>query len=193
MFCFFQNKEIVLSEENIKVIKQSKGVDIPYQVHSFGIYLVIEAKNGLILIWNKKTTLIIKLSSAFKVSRDTGIQVIVEVVASLQINYSILSQGKVCGLCGNFNGNVKDDFTTRNKVVVAKGLDFGNSWKTSTTCPDAKAIKNPCSLYSNRKAWASKHCSIINSEVFAACHSKVRKQLSNNTWHENTNNIIVVR
>ncbi|XP_073327911.1 mucin-2-like [Pagrus major] len=147
---YLGNKEIVLSEENVKVIKQSKGVDIPYQVHSLGIYLVIEAENGLILIWNKKTTLMIKLSSTFK--------------------------GKVCGLCGNFDGNVKDDFTTRNKEVVAEALDFGNSWKASTTCPDAKALKNPCSLYSHRQAWASKHCSIINSEVFTACHSKVEPQ-----------------
>ncbi len=66
-FSFFQNNEIVLSEEHIRVIKQSKGMDIPYQVHTIGIYLVIEAKNGLVLIWNKKTTLMIKLSTTFKV------------------------------------------------------------------------------------------------------------------------------
>ncbi|KAF7658625.1 hypothetical protein LDENG_00009990 [Lucifuga dentata] len=59
--------EIVLSEENVKIIKQSKGADIPYQVHTIGIYLVIEAKNGLVLIWDKKTTLMIKLGSTFKV------------------------------------------------------------------------------------------------------------------------------
>lgn len=34
-----------------------------------GLYLVIEAKNGLILIWDKKTTLMIKLSSTFKVGK----------------------------------------------------------------------------------------------------------------------------
>ena len=70
MFCFFQNHEIVLSEENVRVIKQSKGVDIPYQVHTMGIYLVIEAKNGLVLIWNKKTTLMIQLKSTFKVGEE---------------------------------------------------------------------------------------------------------------------------
>lgn len=67
MFCFFQNNEIILSEENIKVIKQDKGEDIPFHVNTMGIYLVIEAKNGLVLIWNKKTTLMIKLSSTFQV------------------------------------------------------------------------------------------------------------------------------
>ncbi|XP_041650556.1 mucin-5AC-like [Cheilinus undulatus] len=147
---YLGNKEIVLSEEDIKVIKQSKGDDIPYKVHTSGMYLVIEAENGLVLIWNKKTTLMIKLSSDFK--------------------------GKVCGLCGNNDGNVKNDFTTRSKEVVVEALVFGNSWKVAATCPDAKAPKNPCSLYSHRQAWALKHCSIINSNVFAACHSKVDPQ-----------------
>ncbi|XP_044050298.1 LOW QUALITY PROTEIN: mucin-5B-like [Siniperca chuatsi] len=144
---YLGNNEIILSDENIRVIKQSKGKDIPYKVHTMGIYLVIEANNGLVLIWNKKTTLMIKLSSIFK--------------------------GKVCGLCGNYDGNIKNDFTTRNKEVVVEALEFGNSWKVSPTCPDANALKNPCSLYSYRQAWALKHCSIVNSEVFASCHSKV--------------------
>uniref|UniRef100_UPI003AB02701 mucin-2-like n=1 Tax=Centroberyx gerrardi TaxID=166262 RepID=UPI003AB02701 len=147
---YLGNKEIVLSEENIKVIQQSKGVDIPYQVHTIGIYLVIEAKNGLILIWNKKTTLMIKLSSTFK--------------------------GKVCGLCGNYDGNIKNDFTTRNKEVVVEALEFGNSWKVSPSCPNSNTLKNPCTSYSHRQAWALKHCSIINSKVFAGCHSQVDPQ-----------------
>ncbi|XP_059190821.1 LOW QUALITY PROTEIN: mucin-5AC-like [Centropristis striata] len=144
---YLGNNEIVLSEEKVKVIKQSTGVDIPYQVHTMGIYLVIEAKNGIVLIWNKKTTILIKLKPIFK--------------------------GKVCGLCGNYDGNSKNDFTTRNKEIVVEALEFGNSWKVSPTCPNAIAIQNACSLYSHRLAWASKHCSIINSRVFASCHSKV--------------------
>ncbi|XP_056455692.1 mucin-5B-like [Gadus chalcogrammus] len=144
---YLGNTEILLSDEKIKVIKQSHEAEIPYQVHSIGIYLVIEAKNGLILIWNKKTTLMIKLNPSYK--------------------------GQLCGLCGNYDGSVKNDFTTRNHEVVAEAVQFGNSWKVSPTCPDVDAIKRPCQLYSHRQAWALKHCSIINSEVFAACHSQV--------------------
>ncbi|XP_061577699.1 mucin-5AC-like [Cololabis saira] len=147
---YLGNNEIVLSEENVKVIKQKTGEDIPFQVHTMGLYLVIEARNGLVLIWDKKTTLMIKLSSAF--------------------------QGKVCGLCGNYDGNIRNDFTTRNKEPVVEALEFGNSWKESPTCPNANATESACSMYSHRKAWAMKHCSIIISDVFAACHSKVDPQ-----------------
>nr|XP_040018790.1 mucin-5B-like [Gasterosteus aculeatus aculeatus] len=144
---YLGNKEIILSEEKVRVIKQNQGVDIPFKVHSMGIYLVIEAKNGLVLIWNKKTTLRIKLRPTFK--------------------------GKICGLCGNYDGNIKNDFTTRNKEVVVEAFDFGNSWKVSPTCPNAGKHTSPCTLYSHRQAWALKHCSIIKETEFTGCHSKV--------------------
>lgn len=68
MLYSFQSNEIKLSEEKINVIKQDNGVDVPYQVHTIGLYLIVEANNGLILIWDKKKSLFIKLSSTFKVS-----------------------------------------------------------------------------------------------------------------------------
>lgn len=70
LFCWFQGKEIQLVDEKIKTVKQGKGEDIPYKVHTVGIYLVIEANNGLVLIWNKKTTVMIKLGSNFKVGHQ---------------------------------------------------------------------------------------------------------------------------
>ncbi|KAM6960634.1 mucin-5B-like [Aplochiton taeniatus] len=148
---FLGENEIVLSEETIKVVKQSNGVDpIPYKVHTIGIYLVIEAENGLVLIWDKKTSLIIRLSSVLK--------------------------GQVCGLCGNYDGNSQNDFTTRNQEVVVDAVEFGNSWRVSSSCPKADTLKNPCSAQPQREPWALKHCSIINSGVFAACHSQVDPQ-----------------
>ncbi|XP_041853996.1 mucin-2-like [Melanotaenia boesemani] len=144
---FLGNQEIDLSAENVKVKKQSTGIDIPWTYHIMGSYLVIEAKNGLVLIWNKKTTLKIILNSKF--------------------------YGKVCGLCGNFDGSIKNDLTTRNNELVINALEFGNSWKVNPTCPSANTTETPCSLCSHRQSWAEKHCSIIKSPVFAACHSKV--------------------
>lgn len=57
--------------------------------------------------------------------------------------------------------------------MVENVLEFGNSWKVSSTCPDAYSIRDPCSTNLYRKSWSEKQCSIINSDVFAACHSQV--------------------
>lgn len=67
-FSLFQGNEFELVDENVRV-KQGKGEDVPYKVHTVGLYLVIESSNGLVLMWNKKTTVMIKLSSKFKVGQ----------------------------------------------------------------------------------------------------------------------------
>ncbi|KAJ8361880.1 hypothetical protein AAFF_G00415910 [Aldrovandia affinis] len=81
--------------------------------------------------------------------------------------------GHVCGLCGNYDGNGNNDFTTKSQAVVINSLEFGNSWKVSPSCPNAEFVKDPCTSNPYRQSWAQKQCSIINSNVFTACHSQV--------------------
>uniref|UniRef100_A0A8C4T7D8 VWFD domain-containing protein n=1 Tax=Erpetoichthys calabaricus TaxID=27687 RepID=A0A8C4T7D8_ERPCA len=128
-------------------MKRDVGVDMPYKIMHMGIYVVIETKTGLILMWDKKTSVHIKLSASFK--------------------------GNVCGLCGNYDGNANNDFTTRSQSLVVNAMEFGNGWKVSPNCPDAKVPKDPCTSNPYRRSWALKQCSIIKSKVFAACHPQV--------------------
>lgn len=79
----------------------------------------------------------------------------------------------MCGLCGNFDQRSNNDFTTRDHMVVDSELDFGNSWKEASACPDVSTIPVPCSLNPHRRSWAEKQCSLIKSKVFRACHGKV--------------------
>ncbi|XP_059682108.1 mucin-2 [Gavia stellata] len=144
---FLESYELILLEEHVSVIKRGQNHEVPYTFRYMGIYLVIETTSGLILMWDKKTSIFIKLSPDFK--------------------------GQICGLCGNYDGNGINDFTTRSQSVVENVLEFGNSWKVSSTCPDAYSVKDPCSTNPYRKSWSEKQCSIINSNVFATCHSQV--------------------
>uniref|UniRef100_A0A8C6M4R3 VWFD domain-containing protein n=1 Tax=Nothobranchius furzeri TaxID=105023 RepID=A0A8C6M4R3_NOTFU len=82
-------------------------------------------------------------------------------------------QDQVCGLCGNYDGNSKNDFTTRSQETVTDVLQFGNSWKVSPVCPDAQLVSDPCSSNRYRAAWSQKQCSIITSSIFSSCHTKV--------------------
>ncbi|XP_053801835.1 mucin-5AC [Vidua chalybeata] len=144
---FLGNYELVLSDGHSDVIQRTPGGKMPFQIHSMGIYLVVDTTVGLILMWDKKTSIFIKLSPSF--------------------------QGHVCGLCGNYDGNGNNDFTTRSQSVVGNVLEFANSWKVSSNCPNANRTQDPCTANPYRKAWAQKQCSIITSEVFAKCHSQV--------------------
>uniref|UniRef100_A0A8B9HTT1 VWFD domain-containing protein n=1 Tax=Astyanax mexicanus TaxID=7994 RepID=A0A8B9HTT1_ASTMX len=144
---FIGSNELVLSDGSYQVVQRDAGQEIPYQIRTMGNYLVIETNNGVVLIWDRKTSMYIKLTPDFN--------------------------GRVCGLCGNFDGNANNDFTTRSQELVVNALDFGNSWKFSPTCPEAMVVQEPCAHNPYREAWAQRQCSIINSDVFSACHSKV--------------------
>nr|XP_061820601.1 mucin-2-like [Nerophis lumbriciformis] len=143
---FLEEDEFQLKEENFHVIKGSQKVS-PARVYNMGLYLVLTLQPGLALMWDRKTSLFIKLAPPF--------------------------QGHVCGLCGNYDGNIKNDFTKRSQEVVTDALEFGNSWKASSSCPDSELVKDPCSANRYRAAWAQRQCSIIISVTFQSCHSKV--------------------
>ncbi|XP_074904761.1 mucin-2 [Buteo buteo] len=144
---FLGKTELKLENKDYKEIQRDIGDDVHYWNRTVGLYLVIEASNGVMLIWDKKTTVFIKLTPDYK--------------------------GKVCGLCGNFDDKSNNDFTTRSGLQDTNALKFGNSWKQSSMCPDITQEIKPCDVKPHRKSWAEKECSIIRSEVFKICHSKV--------------------
>ncbi|KAM6950302.1 mucin-5AC-like [Lycodopsis pacificus] len=144
---FLGSAELILAEGSYQLLSSGNEETVPFQYSTMGIYLVIEANNGLIFMWDRKTTLFIKLSPIYK--------------------------GRVCGLCGNNDGNSNNDFTTRGNNVVVSPLVFGNSWKDLPSCPDAPSITSPCIANPYRQAWAQKQCSVIQSDAFSACHSIV--------------------
>ncbi|XP_041445532.1 LOW QUALITY PROTEIN: mucin-5AC [Xenopus laevis] len=141
------NNVLVLAEGKFEVHQKDSGTYVPYKVHQMGIFLVIETLNGIVLVWDRKTSIYIKLQPEF--------------------------QSKICGLCGNYDGNAINDFTTRSLSVVADVLEFGNSWKQSTSCPAPVAIGDSCAANTYRKPWAEKKCSAIIGSTFAACHAFV--------------------
>ncbi|XP_040320141.1 mucin-2 [Herpailurus yagouaroundi] len=144
---FMGSLELKLEGKHRVVIQRDVGHHVSYTTREVGQYLVVEASVGVIVIWDKRTTVFIKLAPSY--------------------------EGTVCGLCGNFDRRSSNDFTTRDHMVVDSELDFGNSWKEAPTCPDVSFTPEPCALRPHRLSWAEKQCSIIKSRVFAVCHSKV--------------------
>lgn len=58
--------------------------------------------------------------------------------------------GQVGGLCGNFDGDTENDFTTRQGIIESTAELFGNSWKVSPSCPDVaeQDLRDPCAVSS---------------------------------------------
>ncbi|XP_072277821.1 mucin-2-like [Pyxicephalus adspersus] len=139
--------KLILTDGQIDVLERSGNVNIPFITRKMGIYLVIETKIGLVLVWDRKTSVFIHLNIHYK--------------------------GKVCGLCGNFDGNSENDFTTRSRCLVEDVKEFRDSWRTSEDCPEVYLTKEPCAVHPYRIPWAQMMCHIIISEVFEKCHEEV--------------------
>nr|XP_032804877.1 mucin-2-like [Petromyzon marinus] len=146
---FLQDQEITLADGTYSFSPRSKSISSThrFRVYSVGLYLIVDASNGIKLVWDRKTTLFIKVTPDRK--------------------------NELCGLCGKYNGDVSDDFTMRDHSVSANALQFGNSWKVDETCPDMGEEVPPCVLNFNRKASAERECSLLSSGVFASCHGEV--------------------
>lgn len=54
-----------------RVVKQlEEGHHVPFITREVGLYLVVEVSSGIIVIWDKKTTIFIKLDPSYKVGHQ---------------------------------------------------------------------------------------------------------------------------
>ncbi|XP_035679858.1 IgGFc-binding protein-like [Branchiostoma floridae] len=80
------------------------------------------------------------------------------------------------GICGNFNGDKADDMLKSDGIMAIDANDWGNSWKTNTSCPDEVQIVTPdCEPGLQTIIESNERCGKI-MEDFQACHSWVDPQ-----------------
>uniref|UniRef100_I3JSK3 VWFD domain-containing protein n=1 Tax=Oreochromis niloticus TaxID=8128 RepID=I3JSK3_ORENI len=139
--------EIKLSRGRFEEDDLGHGPLIKYRIRKVGLYVVVESVIGVAVMWDRKTAVRILLEPTHF--------------------------GEVCGLCGNFDGDGQNDYTTQGQLVVSNLLEFANSWKVSSSCPDAEENIDPCAVTPSRHKWAKMMCSIIIGETFKECHRKV--------------------
>ncbi|XP_077868158.1 von Willebrand factor [Saccoglossus kowalevskii] len=136
--------------ETIK-LERNTPVEVPvgsvFKVWRAGLYIFVKSAGGVTLQWDRGTRVYIKLETQHR--------------------------GLVEGICGNFNDNQGDDFTTLNQMVVASAIEFSESWKLEDYCNATHNTDDTCSFAPHRRAWATRQCSALRSEVFAPCHAEV--------------------
>ncbi|KAM4694334.1 IgGFc-binding protein-like [Discoglossus pictus] len=93
------------------------------------------------------------------------------VEVTLPGNYS----DKVCGLCGNFNGNKPDDFLNPDGILESDSTSLGNSWQVEndTRCSPGADHQPNCTEEENNDIATS--CGIITDTngPFQECHSVI--------------------
>lgn len=58
---------MILHEATYKVVQRGPGGDLPYRVRYMGTHLAIEARSGLVVSWDRRTSVFIRLHQDYKV------------------------------------------------------------------------------------------------------------------------------
>ncbi|XP_055010339.1 LOW QUALITY PROTEIN: otogelin [Boleophthalmus pectinirostris] len=114
---------------------------------SAGIFSVVHFhEEDLTVLWDRKTTVHIQAGPRW--------------------------QGKLSGLCGNFDLKTVNEMRTPENIESPTPQEFGNSW-TATECLSSPDVRPPCSVFPLREPFAKRQCSVLLSEVFQSCHPVV--------------------
>ncbi|XP_041873607.1 otogelin-like protein isoform X2 [Corvus kubaryi] len=81
---------------------------------------------------------------------------------------------RTLGLCGTYNGNLRDDFLSPAGMIEGTPQLHANAWKVSSACsmPINIPVVDPCNVNQQNAGYAS-HCDIINQDIFAPCHAYI--------------------
>uniref|UniRef100_H3DPH1 Otogelin like n=1 Tax=Tetraodon nigroviridis TaxID=99883 RepID=H3DPH1_TETNG len=90
-------------------------------------------------------------------------------------------RGQTLGLCGTFNGNLRDDFLSPAGMIEGTPQLHANAWKISSACiaPVNQPVMDPCELNQNNVFYASQ-CEVLMGGVFSPCHGHI----SPNIYHQ---------
>uniref|UniRef100_A0A673AEI1 von Willebrand factor n=1 Tax=Sphaeramia orbicularis TaxID=375764 RepID=A0A673AEI1_9TELE len=143
---FYQGGLIVMQHGEVKMkrpVLQEKQVEI---IRSGQFYTLLLGKH-ITLSWDKGTHLVVHISASYR--------------------------GRVCGLCGNFDGNVNNDLMSSNNQLEVDSSHFGNSWKVVPSCADVTQIRAPCSDNIVKLVTVEQSCRVLTSSLFKECNSQV--------------------
>ncbi len=59
---------------------------------------------------------------------------------NISVFVACVFKGKVCGLCGDFDGSQNNDLLSSSNQMEVDAADFGNSWKVRPSCADAVPV-----------------------------------------------------
>lgn len=124
---------------------------------------------------------IMKGSFTITLVSDIGVQVQWDGSGFIEIHVPKSFMGKLCGLCGNFNGNTKDEFMLKNRKLASSAQEFGVGWslgRRSAGCdkaPSPPVDSTVSNCFSRLRVYwrAHKRCWPIKKQ-FANCHKKVK-------------------
>ncbi|XP_063756545.1 LOW QUALITY PROTEIN: zonadhesin, like [Eleginops maclovinus] len=119
---------------------------------------------------------VFKSGKFYTVSMDFGVTVRYDGNHFMDIKIIKDYKDKLCGLCGDYDGNSKDDFRKPDGSLTNNPNEFGHSWNTDPECNKKPNTTIPdCEVGEQEMYESSGYCGILLDKKgpFAVCHAKV--------------------
>ncbi|XP_023393677.1 IgGFc-binding protein [Pteropus vampyrus] len=125
--------------------------------------------------------------SDFVIETDFGLRVAYDLVYNVRVTVPGNYYQQLCGLCGNYNGDPKDDFRKPDGSQAGSPNEFGNSWEVKVpgspclpppTCKPGEDCGLQCGPALQEKYQQEKFCGLLTSPTgpLAACHKLLDPQ-----------------
>ncbi|KAK9976134.1 hypothetical protein ABG768_021340 [Culter alburnus] len=117
----------------------------------------------------ESTTVFWQSSMFIQVQTSFGLKMQVQVSPEIQIYLNLPSTENTKGLCGTFNNDTSDDFTTFSGIIESSVQLFAQSWSMGSCTPITGCINT------DNEIFAEENCDQLKDPegVFAMCHDYV--------------------
>ena len=100
-----------------------------------------------------------------------GVRVFYDGLYRVEVTVSKKWQDRLCGLCGNYNGNPSDDLKDREGNILRRPNDFGNSWIVGNTTGCVAPEEEFCDR--NLVEAANARCAALSEKYFEPCNGVI--------------------
>ncbi|XP_066263526.1 BMP-binding endothelial regulator protein-like isoform X1 [Branchiostoma lanceolatum] len=152
-----------------------KGVDV-----ILGQHLTVRVNGKDVSLPHTQPNVLTVLIAGYlvKVITEIGIELTWDGDSFLEVSVPRMYRGKLCGLCGNFNGHGRDDFIGSDGLFRFNVNEFADSWRVGeeNNCnrPSKNQIPSPCANNVYMKLRAHKQCKLFRSRLFSRCSRVVK-------------------
>ena len=159
----------------VKVIIPNKGLKIILSRSNITINDVVHTNNGDRVIHRSSGVEVSRTGGQPYVLLTIGYPLVIKWTGSYRVDIAASSswQGQLCGLCGNYNNDVSDDFMFPNGSVTTSANDFGSSWLYAKTSEDCGVPQPPPPCPTSVTTAAQSRCNELMNSVFNVCNSVV--------------------
>ena len=160
---------VLVPDENLNIFMERGG--------TVTINDILQPNNGDEVILHSGEVEVVRTGGRPHVLLTTsGVRVSWDGLYRVDVTVSTSWRGRLCGLCGDYNGDPNDDFRTPDNMLSSSSNDFGVSWEYATNSSRCAPPPEPVPCSAELMAEARSRCATMQQGLFSRCNGEVPPQ-----------------